>query len=34
VQDNKGWGLSFALAALMVFVDMVVIGGGLPFYRN
>jgi dipeptide/tripeptide permease len=34
VQDNEGWGLSFALAALMVFVGMVVVASGLPFYRH
>ncbi|KAL6642414.1 hypothetical protein ACP70R_020595 [Stipagrostis hirtigluma subsp. patula] len=34
VQDNKGWGLAFALAALMILVGTVVVGAGLPFYRH
>ncbi|PAN16460.1 hypothetical protein PAHAL_3G062500 [Panicum hallii] len=34
VQDNEGWGLSFALAAIMVLVGTVVVSGGLPFYRH
>ncbi|RCV15875.1 hypothetical protein SETIT_3G093300v2 [Setaria italica] len=34
VQDNEGWGLSFALSALMVLVGTVVVGIGLPFYRH
>jgi dipeptide/tripeptide permease len=34
VQENKGWGLSFALAALMVLVGTVGVGLGLPFYRH
>ncbi|WVZ83702.1 LOW QUALITY PROTEIN: hypothetical protein U9M48_030823 [Paspalum notatum var. saurae] len=34
VQDNEGWGLSFALAAIMVFVGMVVVSCGLPLYRH
>ncbi|KAF8725408.1 hypothetical protein HU200_019927 [Digitaria exilis] len=34
VQDNKGWGLGFALAALMVLVGTAVVAVGLPFYRH
>ncbi|WVZ89182.1 hypothetical protein U9M48_035615 [Paspalum notatum var. saurae] len=34
VQDNEGWGLSFVLAAVMVFVGTAVVAGGLPFYRH
>ncbi|CAL4896449.1 unnamed protein product [Urochloa decumbens] len=34
VQDNEGWGLSFALSALLVLVGTVVVGAGLPFYRH
>jgi len=34
VQENEGWGLSFALAALVILVGTVVVSGGLPFYRH
>lgn len=34
VQKNEGWNLGFALAALMALVGMVVVLGGLPFYRH
>lgn len=34
VQNNEGWDLGFALAALMALVGMVVVLGGLPFYRH
>jgi len=34
VQENEGWGLSFALAAFMVLAGTVVVVGGLPFYRH
>ncbi|KAK3136377.1 hypothetical protein QOZ80_5BG0433040 [Eleusine coracana subsp. coracana] len=34
VQNNEGWDLGFALAALMVLVGTTVVLGGLPFYRH
>ncbi|CAL4911095.1 unnamed protein product [Urochloa decumbens] len=34
VQDNKGWGLGFTLAAVMALVGTVVVAAGLPFYRH
>ncbi|CAN6330870.1 unnamed protein product [Urochloa humidicola] len=34
LQDNKGWGLGFTLAAIMVLVGTVVVAAGLPFYRH
>ncbi|CAN6335841.1 unnamed protein product [Urochloa humidicola] len=34
VQDNKGWGLGFTLAAIMALVGTAVIAAGLPFYRH
>ncbi|TVU51465.1 hypothetical protein EJB05_02897, partial [Eragrostis curvula] len=34
VQNNEGWDLGFALAALMVLVGAAVLLGGLPFYRH
>ncbi|KAG8051131.1 hypothetical protein GUJ93_ZPchr0009g2272 [Zizania palustris] len=34
VQNNEGWDLGFALAALMALVAMVVVLAGLPFYRH
>ncbi|KAF0888812.1 hypothetical protein E2562_017807 [Oryza meyeriana var. granulata] len=34
VQNNEGWDLSFALAAIMALVAMAVVLAGLPFYRH
>lgn len=34
VQNNEGWDLGFALAALMALVAMAVVLAGLPFYRH
>jgi dipeptide/tripeptide permease len=34
VQDNVGWDLGFALAALMVLVGTLGVAVGLPFYRH
>jgi dipeptide/tripeptide permease len=34
VQDNKGWGLGFMLAAIMVLVGTIIVIVGLPFYRH
>jgi solute carrier family 15 (peptide/histidine transporter), member 3/4 len=34
VQNNEGWDLGFALAALMVLIGAAVVLVGLPFYRH
>uniref|UniRef100_A0A0D9XXY5 Major facilitator superfamily (MFS) profile domain-containing protein n=1 Tax=Leersia perrieri TaxID=77586 RepID=A0A0D9XXY5_9ORYZ len=34
VQNNQGWDLAFALAAIMALVAMAVVLAGLPFYRH
>lgn len=34
VQDNRGWALSFIVAALMVLFGTAVVVVGLPFYRH
>ncbi|KAL6905898.1 hypothetical protein ACP4OV_003499 [Aristida adscensionis] len=34
VEDNKGWGLSFVLAAIAVLLGTAVLAAGLPFYRH
>ncbi|KAF8756322.1 hypothetical protein HU200_011098 [Digitaria exilis] len=34
VENNRGWGLSFVIAAIMLLVGTTVVSAGLPFYRN
>ncbi|KAF8657993.1 hypothetical protein HU200_059453 [Digitaria exilis] len=34
VENNRGWGLSFVIAAIMLLVGTTVVSAGLPFYRH